>query len=128
VAYDSSTLAALCQRCSSKWDEAKAAANAEKHGVTFQEASSVFGDPRPECSPTRRIAPAKIFDQIGYSDQGRLLLVVSRDRADRILRSVLAAVPSREDGFIAQEESTYPQGGLRESCSERATATLPARR
>ena len=27
------------------WDQAKAAANAEKHGVTFDEASTVFGDP-----------------------------------------------------------------------------------
>lgn len=28
-----------------EWDPAKAAANARKHGVTFDEASTVFGDP-----------------------------------------------------------------------------------
>jgi len=27
------------------WDAAKAARNAKKHGVTFEEAASVFGDP-----------------------------------------------------------------------------------
>ena len=29
-----------------EWDEAKAAANLRKHGVSFELASSVFGDPR----------------------------------------------------------------------------------
>jgi uncharacterized DUF497 family protein len=29
-----------------EWDEAKAAANLRKHGVSFELASSIFGDPR----------------------------------------------------------------------------------
>lgn len=29
-----------------EWDEAKAAANFRKHGVSFELASSIFGDPR----------------------------------------------------------------------------------
>jgi hypothetical protein len=32
-----------------EWDEAKALANAIKHGVTFHEAASVFGDPLAYC-------------------------------------------------------------------------------
>ncbi|HMB35390.1 MAG TPA: BrnT family toxin, partial [Methylomirabilota bacterium] len=28
-----------------EWDQTKAAANLQKHGVSFQEARSVFGDP-----------------------------------------------------------------------------------
>jgi len=28
-----------------EWDPKKAAANANKHGVTFQEAATIFGDP-----------------------------------------------------------------------------------
>lgn len=28
-----------------EWDKVKAVANAKKHGVTFDEASTVFGDP-----------------------------------------------------------------------------------
>jgi hypothetical protein len=34
-----------------EWDEVKASANAEKHGVTFQEASSVFLDPLARVLP-----------------------------------------------------------------------------
>lgn len=29
-----------------EWDEAKAAANLRKHGISFELASSIFGDPR----------------------------------------------------------------------------------
>lgn len=29
-----------------EWDEAKAAANLRKHGVSFESASTIFGDPR----------------------------------------------------------------------------------
>ena len=36
-----------------EWDEAKASVNAEKHGVTFEEASSVFGDPLARMLPDR---------------------------------------------------------------------------
>jgi uncharacterized DUF497 family protein len=28
-----------------EWDEAKAKANLDKHGVSFEQASTVFGDP-----------------------------------------------------------------------------------
>jgi len=28
-----------------EWDESKAQQNTEKHGVSFEEASTVFGDP-----------------------------------------------------------------------------------
>ena len=28
-----------------EWDPKKAAANVKKHGVTFQEAATIFGDP-----------------------------------------------------------------------------------
>jgi uncharacterized DUF497 family protein len=31
-----------------EWDSTKALANAGRHGVTFDEASTVFGDPRAE--------------------------------------------------------------------------------
>ena len=59
-----------------EWDQDKAAANRKKHGVTFEEAATVFADPL-----------ATIFDDvvhsrqelreiiIGHSDKNRLLLV-----------------------------------------------------
>jgi uncharacterized DUF497 family protein len=68
-----------------EWDEGKAASNNKKHGVTFEEAATVFGDPL-----------AAIFDDeahskdeqreiiVGYSDKNRLLLVSFTERGDRI--------------------------------------------
>jgi uncharacterized protein len=69
-----------------EWDEAKASVNADKHGVTFQEASSVFHDPlaRVLPDPTDPSGEDRAI-MMGQSDQGRLLLVVFTDRADRIL-------------------------------------------
>jgi hypothetical protein len=43
-----------------EWDEARAFANAKKHGVSFQEASTIFGDslaitfPDPDHSDRER--------------------------------------------------------------------------
>ncbi len=34
------------RECQFEWNEAKAAANLRKHGVSFELASSIFGDPR----------------------------------------------------------------------------------
>lgn len=68
-----------------EWDEPKAAANLAKHGVTFDEATTVFGDPLyvdfydPEHS-----GEAHRYLIIGRSRQGRLLIVSYADRANAI--------------------------------------------
>ena len=68
-----------------EWDHAKAASNAAKHGVTFEEASMVFGDERsltifdPEHSRDE-----DRFVTLGMSAFGRLLVVVHTDRGDNI--------------------------------------------
>ncbi len=68
-----------------EWDEKKAASNRKKHGVTLEEAASVFADPL-----------AAIFDDevhsteeqreliIGHSAKKRLLLVCFTERAGAI--------------------------------------------
>ena len=69
-----------------EWDETKAALrNLEKHGVTFDEASSVFRDPLAKVvpDPTDPSGEDRAI-MMGRSDQGRLLLVVFTERADRI--------------------------------------------
>jgi uncharacterized DUF497 family protein len=89
-----------------EWDEAKAAVNAEKHSVTFQEASSVFGDPlaRVLPDPTDRSGEDRAI-MMGHSDQGRLLLVVFRDRADRI-RLISAREATRRERHEYEEHSS----------------------
>jgi uncharacterized DUF497 family protein len=81
-----------------EWDSRKATANLKKHGVSFEEAASVFSDPL-----------ARIFDDtvhsteemreiiIGRSSQERLLLVSFREvLADRIRLISARAATKRE--------------------------------
>ena len=68
-----------------EWDEAKADRNLEKHGVTFDEASSVFRDPLGKVLPDPTDASGEDRAiMMGHSDQGRLLIVVFTERAHRI--------------------------------------------
>ena len=66
-----------------EWDRNKATANLRKHGVSFQEAATVFGDPLaltyndPDHSLTERR-----FITIGLSREGRVLVVAHMDRGD----------------------------------------------
>jgi hypothetical protein len=65
-----------------EWDAEKAAANAAKHGVTFEEAVTVFLDLdylliRDDLAPERFVA-------IGMSSQARILFVVHCERGERL--------------------------------------------
>lgn len=78
-----------------EWDRKKALANAEKHGVTFDEAVTVFRDPLaatfddPDHSSGERR-----FLTLGYSGQGRLLVVSHTERRDAVrLISARRATP-----------------------------------
>lgn len=68
-----------------EWDEAKAASNARKHRVTFEETVTAFDDPKaitlddPEHSEHERR-----FVTIGCSSRGRLLVACHCDRLDRV--------------------------------------------
>ncbi len=76
-----------------EWDARKAKDNAAKHGVTFEEAASVFFDPRAltEHDPDHSNAEER-FVTTGRSGRGRILTVVHVDRADRI--RVISARPA----------------------------------
>jgi uncharacterized DUF497 family protein len=89
-----------------EWDDAKASVNAEKQGVTFQEALSVFRDPlaRVLPDPTDPSGEDRAI-MMGHSDQGRLLLVVFTDRADRI-RLISAREATRRERHENEEQSS----------------------
>jgi uncharacterized DUF497 family protein len=66
-----------------EWDEEKAAANLAKHGVSFEEAKTVFDD----SLYVDFYDPDHSFDEhryiiIGESRRGRLLLVSYAERGD----------------------------------------------
>jgi len=77
-----------------EWDDAKAAANALKHGVTFQEARRVFSDQQAfEFQDDRTNYGEDRFIRVGLAG-GRLLVVavVNTERDHRI--RIISAKPA----------------------------------
>lgn len=73
-----------------QWDENKATANLLKHGVTFEEAKTVFNDPLyiDFYDPDHSYGEYR-YILIGQSNQGRLLFVSYMER-DNIIRVISA--------------------------------------
>ena len=68
-----------------EWDDAKAEANEEKHGVTFAEAMTVFADTLSVTGYDPRHSDEEDrFLTMGVSVDGRLLLVPHTDRGDAV--------------------------------------------
>jgi hypothetical protein len=64
-----------------EWDRRKAARNRRKHGVSFQEAATVFADPLAlTYDDPDHSALEERFITIGMSDVGRMLIVAHADR------------------------------------------------
>ncbi len=88
-----------------EWDKDKAKTNLNKHGVTFEEASSIFGDPLALTIPDpQHSVEEDRFVTLGESHRNRLLVVVYTDREDKI-RIISARVATR------QERKNYEKGG-----------------
>ena len=89
------------------WDPRKAATNAKKHGLTFEEAATVFGDPLTLTAfdPDHSEIEDR-FITIGRSTVGRLLVVVHADDGltVRIISSRKATRRERED----YEDGRFP--------------------
>ena len=86
-----------------EWDPDKAARNLAKHGVSFQEAATVFGDPLamtygdPDHSEDE-----DRFLTFGHSSAGRLLVVSHTDRDDRT-RIISARTATRKERMQYEE-------------------------
>lgn len=84
-----------------EWDESKAATNFKKHGVSFEEAKTVFDNPLAVIFDDQ--THSSINEQreiiIGHSRQNRLLLVSFTERSNniRIISARLATRRERED-------------------------------
>ncbi|WP_133511234.1 BrnT family toxin [Candidatus Thiosymbion oneisti] len=76
-----------------EWDEQKAIANRKKHGVTFEEASTVFRDPLATtgADPDHSLGEQR-WVTFGISDRGRLLVVAHAERLDCI--RIISARPA----------------------------------
>jgi len=92
-----------------EWDPRKAAANAEKHGVSFDEAVTIFLDTNALDGPDLQHSTAEArFRRLGRSAEGRILVVVyalrSTGHAETIrLISARRASRREREAYAAQD-------------------------
>ncbi len=86
------------------WDAPKSTANLRKHGVSFEEAATVFGDPLALTfpDPDHSIREAR-FITIGQSHQD-LLLVVAHIERGRTIRIISARKATRHERTIYEQD------------------------
>jgi uncharacterized protein len=88
-----------------EWDPKKAALNLRKHGISFDEAATVFGDllgttvPDPDHS----LAEHR-YITIGMSNRHRLVMVAHTERRERI-RIISARELTRSEREAYEEET-----------------------
>lgn len=76
-----------------EWDSAKATENLSKHGVSFEEAATVFRDTLSQTGldPDHSVGEER-FVIFGVSTSGRLLVVAHAERGDTI--RIISARPA----------------------------------
>lgn len=92
------------RRVGFEWDDEKAAANLSKHGVSFDEANTVFNDPLY----VDFFDPDHSHDEyryliVGESSRGRLLIVSYAERGD-----LVRVISARE--LTSAEQKEYEEG------------------
>jgi uncharacterized DUF497 family protein len=87
-----------------EWDEDKAKGNLKRHGVSFEEASSIFSDPLALTIPDPlHSVEEDRFITMGESHRRKLLVVCTTDRGDKI-RIISARAATR------RERKDYEEG------------------
>ena len=86
-----------------EWDPKKAAANLKKHGISFQEAATIFGDPLAITfqDPDHSEGEERQLT-FGLSLRGRLIVVSHTERND-LTRIISARKMKRKERVIYEE-------------------------
>ena len=86
-----------------EWNPEKSASNRKKHGVTFEEATTAFADPRSlnQFDPDHSVDEDR-YILLGRSQFGRILVVAYTDRPPRT-RIISARLATR------REQNQYEQ-------------------
>lgn len=86
-----------------EWDESKAALNLRKHGVSFEEAASVFSDPLAYtfADPDHSLGEERLLT-FGHSRTSRLLAVIHSERG-RAIRIISARTATRHERGIYEQ-------------------------
>lgn len=89
-----------------EWDAKKAATNVKKHGVTFDEATTVFADPLAAIFDDEEHSEAERREIIiGHSTLNRLILVCFVELEEDYVR-IFGARPSSKSEREDYEENT----------------------
>lgn len=88
-----------------EWDEAKATSNQKKHGVSFEEAQSVFYDEFAlQFYNEDNSESEDRFLMLGFSDEARLLIVC---HCERNQGNIIRIISARK---ATKNETKYYQG------------------
>ena len=87
------------------WDPRKAETNRRKHGVSFGEAATAFGDPFSITvpDPDHSIGEHR-FILMGESNQSRLLVVVHLELTEGSIRIISARSATRRERRLYEED------------------------
>lgn len=91
-----------------EWNESKARANEARHGVTFDEATTVFGDPYAlHMYDGEHSWQEDRFIIIGVSERDRHLFVVYVERSEVTLRLISARRATLRERQDYEEKAGY---------------------
>jgi len=89
-----------------EWDARKAAGNLRKHGVSFADASTVFGDPLSTTFPDPdHSSDEERYLTVGVSSGSMLLVVGHTERQDRVRIITARKVTPSEREFYEEHGS-----------------------
>ncbi len=91
-----------------EWDTKKAEINFHKHGISFDEASTVFNDPLAVIFDD----PVHSFGEqreiiIGHSDQNKLLLVCFTEKKNNIIRVFSSRLTTKKERKDYEQNSFH---------------------
>ncbi|MBX9928455.1 MAG: BrnT family toxin [Gemmatimonadaceae bacterium] len=88
------------------WDTRKAVANLQKHGVSFDEASTAFADPLSiTAHDPDHSSDENRFVLLGRSIRQRLLVVIHAERNESEIRLISARLASRRERRTYEEDA-----------------------
>ena len=88
-----------------EWDPGKAAANVEKHLISFHDAATIFADPLSTTFPDPDHSEGeRRYLTIGVSESGALLVIAHTEHDDTIRIISARPVTRHERKFYEEEE------------------------
>jgi uncharacterized DUF497 family protein len=88
-----------------EWDTEKANRNVKKHRVSFEEAATVFDDPKfITFVDDEHSIDEERYITLGLSSRGRFLMLAHADRGDRIRIVSARRATKKEEQFYADTD------------------------